>query len=82
MFFSFQGYSDIRESALLYLEIRIDSTNQILKNKEKVKPEHKYANQNYRPEDSGVYIQVYQITKHWRPGPYNSLCHADNRRYF
>ena len=29
-----------------------------------------------------VYIHVYQITKNWGPGPYNSLCHADNRRYF
>ena len=29
-----------------------------------------------------VYIHVYQITKNRRPGPYNSLCHADNRRYF
>ena len=29
-----------------------------------------------------VYIHVYQITKNGRPGPYNSVCHADNRRYF
>ena len=29
-----------------------------------------------------VYIHFYQITKNWGPGPYNSLCHADNRRYF
>ena len=29
-----------------------------------------------------VYIHVYQITKNWGPGPYNSLCHADNRKYF
>ena len=29
-----------------------------------------------------VYVHVYQITKNWGPGPYNSLCHADNRRYF
>ena len=29
-----------------------------------------------------VYINVYQITKNWGPGPYNPLCHADNRRYF
>ena len=28
-----------------------------------------------------VYIHVYQITKNWGPGPYNSLRHA-NRRYF
>ena len=29
-----------------------------------------------------VYIHVYQITKNRGPGPYNSLCPADNRRYF
>ena len=29
-----------------------------------------------------VYIHVYQITKNWGPGPYNSLHHAENRRYF
>ena len=29
-----------------------------------------------------VYIHAYQITKNWGPGPYNSVRHADNRRYF
>ena len=29
-----------------------------------------------------TYIHVYRITKNWGPGPYNSLCHADNRRPF
>ena len=29
-----------------------------------------------------VYIHVYRITKNWGPGPYNSLRHADNGRYF
>ena len=29
-----------------------------------------------------VYIHVYRITKNWGPGPYNSLHHADNRKYF
>ena len=29
-----------------------------------------------------VYIHVYGITKNRGPGPYNSLRHADNRRYF
>ena len=29
-----------------------------------------------------VYIHVYRIAKNWGPGPYNSLLHADNRRYF
>ena len=24
----------------------------------------------------------YGITRNWGPSPYNSLCHADNRRYF
>ena len=29
-----------------------------------------------------VYIHVYQITKNRGHGPYNSLRHADKRRYF
>ena len=29
-----------------------------------------------------VYIHVYQIIKNRGPGPYNSLRHADNKRYF
>ena len=29
-----------------------------------------------------VFIHVYCITKNWGPGPYNSLRHSDNRRYF
>ena len=29
-----------------------------------------------------VYIHAYQITKNWGPGPYNSVRHTDNRRYF
>ena len=29
-----------------------------------------------------AYIHVYRITKNWGPGPYNSLRHADDRRYF
>ena len=29
-----------------------------------------------------VYIRAYRITKNRGPGPYNSLCHADNRIYF
>ena len=28
------------------------------------------------------YIHVYWITKNWVPGPYNSLHHTDNRKYF
>ena len=28
------------------------------------------------------YIHIYRITKNWVPGPYNSLRHVDNRRYF
>ena len=27
-------------------------------------------------------MHVYDIIKNWEPGPYNSLCHANNRRYF
>ena len=29
-----------------------------------------------------VYVHVYRITKNWGLGQYNSLRHADNRRYF
>ena len=29
-----------------------------------------------------VCIHVYQIVKNRGPGPYNSLRHADNRKYF
>ena len=29
-----------------------------------------------------MYIRVYQILKNRGPGPYNSLRHADNRKYF
>ena len=29
-----------------------------------------------------IYIHVCQITENWGPCLYNSLCHADNRRYF
>ena len=29
-----------------------------------------------------VSIHVYQIVKNRGPGPYNSLRHADNRKYF
>ena len=42
------------------LKIRIDSVNQILKNKEKVhKPViWKYTDQNYRSEDSGRFMSI------------------------
>ena len=61
------------------LEIRIDSVNQILKNKEKVKQTHNISMLT-RITDWKilcVHIHVYQITKNWGPGPYNSLNHAD-----
>ena len=65
------------------LEIRIDSVNQILKKKE-VKETHNISmlTRITKREIPCVYIHVYQITKNWGPGPYNSLCPADNRRYF
>ena len=67
-----------------YLRIRIDSVNQILKNKEKVKWAHN-INIRTRITDQKilcVYIYVYHLTKNWGPGPYNSLRHTDNRKYF
>ena len=57
------------------LEIRINSINQILKNKEKVQSTCTISML------TRIKIHVYQI-KNWGPGPYNSLCHADNRKYF
>ena len=65
-------------------KIRIDSVNQILKNKEKVTKTHN-INIPTRITDwkiPFVYIHVYQIVKNRGTGPYNSLCHADNRKYF
>ena len=66
------------------VKIRIDSVNQILKNEEKVK---QTRNINILTRITGwkvtcVYIHIYQIKKNWGPGPYNSLRHADNRKYF
>ena len=64
--------------------IRIDSVNQILKNKEKV-AETVNINILTRITDRKilcVYIHVYQIIKNRGPGPYNSLRHTDNRKYF
>ena len=66
------------------LKIRIDSVNQILKNKEKVK-QTRNISMLTRITDRKIpciYIHVYVTAKNWRPGPYNSLRHADNRRYF
>ena len=66
------------------LKIKIDSVNQILKNKEEV-PQTSNINILTRITDRKipcVYIHVYHIIKYWEPGPYNSLRHADNRKYF
>ena len=66
------------------LEIRIDSVNQILKSKEKVKYTCDISMLT-RITDWKilcVFIHVYCVTKNWGPGPYNSLHDADNRRYF
>ena len=29
-----------------------------------------------------VSTHVYHLIESWEPGSYNSLCHADNRKYF
>ena len=59
------------------LEIRIDSVNQILKNKEKAKYTRNKSMLTKITdwEIPCVYIHVYQITKDWGHGPYN-------KRYF
>ena len=66
------------------LEIRIDSVNQILRNKEKVKWTRNISilTRIIGRKIPCVYIHVYQIIKNWGLGPYNSPRHADNRRYF
>ena len=66
------------------LKVRVDSVNQILKNKQKVTATHN-INILTRITDQNipcVYIHVYQITKNWAPGPYNSVSQADNRKIF
>ena len=66
------------------LKIRIDSVNQILKYEEKVTETHNIniLTRSTDREILCVYIHVYQIIKNWGPGLYNSLCRADNRKYF
>ena len=64
------------------LEIRIDSVNKILRNKEKVKWTRNKGMLT-RISDRNilcVFTHVYRIIKNWGPGPYNSLRHTDNRR--
>ena len=63
-----------------FLERRIDSVNQILKNKET--RNISILTRITDPKIQCVYIHLYQILKNWRPGPYNSLRHADNRKDF
>ena len=69
------------------LEIRIDSNNQILKNKEKVTQTcnlNIYTDKNYRPEDSVCVYSCLSNNRNLRtwPGLYNTVHHADNRKYF
>ena len=67
-----------------YSLIIIDSVNQILKNKEKVTQTHN-LNLLTRITDRKIpslYPHVYHVIKNRGPGPYNSLRHADNRKYF
>ena len=66
------------------LEIRINSVNQILKNHEKVKWTCNISMLTRITDQKilCVYIHVYQITKNWGPGRYNSLRHADNEIFF
>ena len=65
-----------------FLEIRIDSVNQIMKNKEKVTQNTSILTIIPGREIPCVYIYVYQIIKNRGPGLYNFLHHADNRKYF
>ena len=66
------------------LNIRIDSVNQILKNKEKV-TETRDINILTRITDQKIpclYNHVFQIIKSRGPGPCNYLRQVDNRKYF
>ena len=123
LFFSFQGYSEIRESTLLWknrdfdiwyspptfchnfsfpvytapfqwrllIYIRKNLLHGVLEaNKKQVPLKRLTGNknqfcqsaQNYRPEDSVCIYSCLSNHKNWGPSPYDSLCHADNRRYF
>ena len=66
------------------LKIRIDSVNQILKNKEKVMQtcDINILTRILDWKIPCVYIPVYHMIKNRGPGLYNSLSHADNRKYF
>ena len=66
------------------LKIRINSVNQILKKKEKVT---QTCNINILIKITNrkipyVYTHDYHVIKNRGPGPYSSLSHADNRKYF
>ena len=66
------------------LNIRIDSVNQILKNKEKV-TKTRDINILTRITDQKIpclYNHVFQIIKNREPGPYNYLRQVDNGKYF
>ena len=66
------------------LKIRIDSVNQILKNKEKVMQtcDINILTRILDWKIACVYIPVNHMIKNRGPGLYNSLSHADNRKYF
>ena len=66
------------------LKTRIDSVNQTLNNKEKVMYT---GNTNILIRITNrkipyVYTCAYHIIKNWGPVQYNSLCHANNRKFF
>ena len=67
-----------------FLERKIDSVNQILKNKEKVKWTRNISMLTRFTDRKipCVYNHIYWRTKNWGLGPFNSLHHAYNRRYF
>ena len=63
------------------LKIRIDSVNQILRNKEKVTWTRNINIQTRITDRKIPCVYVYHIIKNRGPGPYNYLRHADNRKY-
>ena len=66
------------------LEIRLDSVNQNLKNKEKKlhKPVTNILTRITDQKILCVYTHVYHILKNQGLCLYKSLCHCDNRKYF
>ena len=63
------------------LKVKIDSVNQILRSKGKVKPVTYIYWQELQTRRFHASIHVFRI-KYRGPGPSNSLCHTNHRKHF